>query len=75
MPTETDAFTGSEHARIDLTRDVDVAFWCRLLDVDHSQLRRAIQQVGPRSDAVMRYLKRSLPAAVPPQASEGADAR
>ena len=75
MPTETDSVAGSEHARIDLTRDVDVAFWCRLLDVDHAQLRRAIQQVGPRSDAVMRYLQRSLPAAVPPQASEGADAR
>ncbi len=42
--------------RIDLTRDLDVAFWCRLLDVSHDQLRRAVQRVGPRADAVFRYL-------------------
>ncbi|HEX6706946.1 MAG TPA: DUF3606 domain-containing protein [Albitalea sp.] len=51
-----DTLSSSTSARIDLTRDVDVAFWCRLLDVDHSALRRAVQHVGPRADAVMRYL-------------------
>lgn len=45
-------------ARIDLLRDVDVAYWCRLLDVDHAQLRRAVQQVGPRAESVVRYLQR-----------------
>src|SRR5512138_1090729 len=42
--------------RIDLTRDTDVAYWCRLLDVDHGELRRAVQKVGPRADAVVRCI-------------------
>lgn len=71
MPTEYDSFAGSMHARIDLTRDVEVAFWCRLLDVDHTQLRRAVQQVGPRSDAVMRHLRRTLPAVPTPESDGG----
>lgn len=49
-------------ARIDLLRDVDVAYWCRLLDVDHTQLRRAVQQVGPRAESVVRYLQRKAQA-------------
>jgi hypothetical protein len=48
----------SDALRIDLLHDVDVAYWCRLLDVDHSQLRRAVQRVGPRADAVARDLER-----------------
>jgi hypothetical protein len=43
-------------ARIDMLSDTDVAFWCRVLDVDHHTLRRAVQQVGPRAEAVVRYL-------------------
>jgi hypothetical protein len=44
--------------RIDLLSDMDVAYWCRALDVDHTELRRAVQHVGPRADAVARYLAR-----------------
>jgi len=43
--------------RIDLTRDTDVAYWCRLFDVDHGRLRHAVQQVGPRAPAVLRWLR------------------
>jgi len=43
-------------ARIDLTSDTDVAYWCRVLDIDHCELRRAVQKVGPRADAVVRCL-------------------
>jgi hypothetical protein len=46
--------------RIDLTHDVDVAFWCRVFDVDHGELRRAVQHVGPRAQAVLRYLRQPL---------------
>jgi len=46
-----------ECERIDLTRDVDVAYWCRFFDVDHRRLRWAVQQVGPRAPAVLRYLR------------------
>ena len=56
MSDDSDLYATASSARIDLTRDVDVAFWCRLLDVDHGDLRRAVQHVGPRADAVMRYL-------------------
>jgi formyltetrahydrofolate synthetase len=45
-----------QHVRIDLLSDTDVAYWCRVLDVDHRELRRAVQQVGPRADAVVRCL-------------------
>ena len=47
-----------ESPRINLLSDIDVAYWCRALDVDHSELRRAVQRVGPRADAVVRYLAR-----------------
>jgi len=63
MTDEIDVTGHSSAQRIDMTRDVDVAYWCRLFDVDHSQLRRAVQQVGPQAPAVLRYLRR---AEVPP---------
>lgn len=62
MVVETNPSSIASSARIDLLRDVDVAYWCRLLDVDHAQLRRAVQQVGPRAESVVRYLKRKRPA-------------
>jgi hypothetical protein len=43
--------------RINLHSDMDVAYWCRALDVDPSELRRAVQRVGPRADAVTRYIE------------------
>ena len=54
--------TGEPQARIDMLSDTDVAYWCRVLDVDHHALRRAVQKVGPRAEAVMRCLgKHSAP--------------
>ena len=47
---------GERHVRIDMLSDTDVAYWCRVLDVDHHTLRRAVQKVGPRVEAVMRCL-------------------
>lgn len=46
----------TDTSRIDLTRDLDVAYWCRIFDVDVHDLRRAVQQVGPRAEAVARVL-------------------
>lgn len=63
MAAEATPSSISASARIDLLRDVDVAYWCRLLDVDHTQLRRAVQQVGPRAEAVVRYLRGKAPLA------------
>ena len=56
--TETSPVSSRDDCeRIDLTRDADVAYWCRFFDVDHHQLRHAVQQVGPRAPAVLRYLR------------------
>ncbi|WP_428419153.1 DUF3606 domain-containing protein [Methylibium sp.] len=65
MAVEANSSSIAPSARIDLLRDVDVAYWCRLLDVDHAQLRRAVQQVGPRAESVVRYLQRKAPASAP----------
>ena len=59
MEDHIDTGSHGESVRIDLLRDTDVAYWCRLLDIDHSELRRAVQKVGPRADAVFRYLQSS----------------
>jgi len=64
MENEIDTMGQAGGQRIDMTRDVDVAYWCRLFDVDHAQLRRAVQQVGPQSSAVLRYLRRTETPAV-----------
>ena len=56
MDSETALTPEQRHARIDMLSDTDVAYWCRVLDVDHSELRRAVQKVGPRADAVVRCL-------------------
>jgi hypothetical protein len=51
-----DTLSNIEPPRINLLKDLDVAYWCRAFDVDHCELRRAVQRVGPRADAVARYL-------------------
>jgi hypothetical protein len=46
----------SGHLRIEVRRDLDAMYWCRLFDVSPQELRRAVQQVGPQVSAVQRYL-------------------
>jgi hypothetical protein len=43
--------------RIDLTRQVDVQYWCRIFDVDMDQLRDAVHHAGHQVEAVERYLR------------------
>lgn len=43
--------------RIDLTRETDVLYWCRIFDVDMHQLREAVHHAGHQADDVQRYLK------------------
>jgi len=59
MADDIDTIGHAGGQRIDMTRNVDVAYWCRLFDVDPAQLRRAVQQVGPQSSAVARHLRRA----------------
>lgn len=44
--------------RIDLTRQTDVLYWCRVLDVSMDQLRDAVHHAGHQVDEVQRYLQR-----------------
>jgi hypothetical protein len=49
--------TGSQAPqRIDLTRETDVAYWCRVFNVSIDQLREAVQHAGHQVDEVRRYL-------------------
>jgi len=50
--------------RIDLTRETDVAYWCRIFDVSIEQLRDAVHHAGHQVAEVRRYLsaKSSQPA-------------
>lgn len=49
--------------RIDLTRQMDVAYWCRVFGVSTEQLREAVQHAGHEVHEVRRYLSRG---GVPP---------
>jgi len=42
--------------RIDLTREGDVAFWCRVFDVTIQELRDAVHHAGHQAAEVRRYL-------------------
>jgi hypothetical protein len=42
--------------RIDLTRQTDILYWCRILDVSMDQLRDAVHHAGHEVDEVQRYL-------------------
>lgn len=46
-----------EARRIDLTRQTDVQFWCRVFDVSMDQLRDAVHHAGHQVDAVERYIR------------------
>ena len=48
--------------RIDLMRETDVAYWCRVFDVSIDQLREAIRHAGPQAAQVRRYLVLHPPA-------------
>jgi hypothetical protein len=43
--------------RIDLTRETDVMFWCRVFDIDMAELRDAVHHAGHQVDEVERYLR------------------
>ena len=49
--------------RIDLTRQTDVLFWCRVFDVSMDQLREAVHHAGHEVDAVERYFRQNKPQA------------
>lgn len=43
--------------RIDLTRQTEVQYWCRILDVSMDQLREAVHHAGHKVEEVQRYLR------------------
>jgi hypothetical protein len=48
---------GQDRARINLGEDYEIRDWTTSLGVDEATLRRAVQAVGDRADAVREYLK------------------
>jgi len=44
--------------RIDLTRQIDVQFWCRVFDLSMDELREAVHHAGHQVEEVERYLRR-----------------
>jgi putative NADH-flavin reductase len=42
--------------RIDLLRQTDVAYWCRIFDVTIDELREAVRHAGHHVAEVRRYL-------------------
>jgi hypothetical protein len=46
---------GARH--IDLTRQGEVQFWCRVFDVSMDQLRDAVHHAGHQAEDVERYLR------------------
>jgi hypothetical protein len=47
--------------RIDLTREMDVAFWCRVFDLTIEELREAVHHAGHQAAEVRRYLCEKSP--------------
>jgi hypothetical protein len=45
---------------IDLTRTMEVAYWCRVFDVSMDQLRDAVHHAGHQVPEVRRYLAAKL---------------
>ena len=50
--------------RIDLMRETDVAYWCRIFDVTIEQLREAVRHAGHQVAEVRHYLIHHPPAAL-----------
>jgi hypothetical protein len=46
--------------RIDLMRQTDVVYWCRIFDVTIEQLREAVHHAGHQVQEVQRYLQHKV---------------
>lgn len=54
---DNSSVTSSDTRRIDLTKQVDQQFWCRLFDVSLDELRMAVKHAGHRMEDVQRYIR------------------
>jgi hypothetical protein len=55
--------SSGDSRRIDLTRQTDVQYWCRIFDVTMEQLRDAVHHAGHQVEEVERYLRHKKEAA------------
>ncbi|MEY4908121.1 MAG: hypothetical protein RL260_1839 [Pseudomonadota bacterium] len=58
METESPRSSPEHPVSINMLSGSDIAYWCRVFDVDMTELRRAVQQVGPQAQSVRGYLAR-----------------
>lgn len=61
----TDSSASAPRQLIDLTRETDVAYWCRIFAVSMDQLREAVQHAGHDPADVQRYLAQQGGTAAP----------
>lgn len=58
METNSPSSSTERPASINMLSSSDIAYWCRVFDVDMTELRRVVQKVGPQAQAVRAYLAR-----------------
>jgi len=54
---DNSSVTSTDTKRIDLTKQTEQQFWCRLFDVSLDELRMAVKHAGHRMEDVERYLR------------------
>lgn len=58
MAEPTPAFSGDRPAfTVDLLSQMDIDYWCQILNVSPEQLREAVQHAGNDAADVARYLR------------------
>lgn len=58
METDLPRPSTERPASVNMLSGSDIAYWCRVFDVNMTELRQAVQQVGPQAQAVRAYLAR-----------------
>lgn len=54
---ETTSSPADRPRLIDLTRQTDVQFWCRVFDLSMDELREAVRHAGHQVEEVERWLR------------------
>ena len=57
LPMDTTSSPADSPRLIDLTRQTDVQFWCRVFDLSMEELREAVHHAGHQVEEVERWLR------------------
>ena len=59
MLTHTTGLVPQDTSRIGLTEEWEVTYWCTRYGVSDGELRACVAEVGPRTEDVENYLRRT----------------